>query len=612
MSWELNLRFCSFFRFHTCSVILFIWLIGLSSQSEGATIAQECQQIIQSKGKTNDSVRLHHLFEAHWAYTMGQFPETATALGYPGRHQAWTDYSSNAIQARKADLGPLLDAAKSIDSAKLQDGDATSLNLFRRNVEEDLSGTRFPSEFLAVTQMGGVIQDIPQTLQMMPGFKLQDFEDMIMRLNGVSNLVHQTISLLQMGLDSGITPPQITLRDVPNQIRTQIPDDPWKSPLLSRFSMLPDFLSNSQKQSLRDQAMAAYSSNALPAFKELYQFFGMKYVPGARTSIGMSELPNGRDWYAFNVRKSTTTRLTPKEIHQIGLSEVKRLRTEMDQLIAKTGFNGDLIQFSHFLRTDPQFFYDNPDELLRGYRDIAKRIDPELMRLFGHLPRLPYGVVPVPEYSEKSQTTAYYEPGTFVGGRPGRFYANTYDLKARPKWEMEALTLHESVPGHHLQISLAQELDIPEFRRHGTFTAFIEGWGLYAESLGDELGLYRDPYSKYGQLTYEMWRAIRLVLDTGIHSMGWSRDDALKFFHDNSSKADHDIMVEVDRYIAWPGQALAYKLGQLKIRELRKKAELKLGARFDVRKFHDAVLGNGALPLDLLEKQINEWLSRQD
>jgi uncharacterized protein (DUF885 family) len=612
MSWKLILRYCPLFRLHTYSAVLFIWLIGANSQLDGATITQECQRIIQSKGKTNDSVRLHQLFEAHWAYTMAQFPETATSLGYPGRHQTWTDYSPDAIKARKADLGPLLDAAKSIDSGKLQAGDATSLNLFRRNVEEDLSGTRFPSEFLAVTQMGGVIQDMPQTLQMMPGFKQEDFEDMIVRLNGVSNLVQQTINLLQKGLDSGITPPQITLRDVPNQIRTQIPDDPWKSPLLSRFSALPDFLSSDQKQSLRDRAMAAYSSNALPAFKQLYQFFGMKYVPGARTSIGMSELPNGSDWYAFNVRKSTTTALTPKEIHQIGLNEVKRLRTEMDRLIAKTGFNGDLVQFSHFLRTDPQFFFDKPDELLRGYRDIAKRIDPELMRLFGHLPRLPYGVVPVPEYSEKSQTTAYYEPGTFVGGRPGRFYANTYDLKARPKWEMEALTLHESVPGHHLQISLAQELDLPEFRRHGTFTAFIEGWGLYSESLGDELGLYRDPYSKYGQLTYEMWRAIRLVLDTGIHSMGWSRDDALKFFHDNSSKADHDIIVEVDRYIAWPGQALAYKLGQLKIRELRKKAEQKLGADFDVRKFHDAILGNGALPLDLLEKQMDEWLSRQN
>jgi uncharacterized protein (DUF885 family) len=542
---------------------------------------------------------------------MAQFPETATSLGYPGRHQTWTDYSFDAIQVRKSDLTPLLDAAKSIDPSKLQDGDITSLKLFRRNVEEDLSGTRFPLEYLAVTQMGGVIQDIPQTLQMMPAFKLQDYEDIIARLNGVSRLVHQTIDLLQKGLDNGITPPQISLRDVPNQIRTQIPDDPWKSPLLSRFLALPDFIPDTEKQTLRDRALAAYNTNALPAFKELYQFFGMKYLPGARASIGMSELPNGRDWYAFNVRRSTTTDLTPKQIHQIGLDEVKRLRAEMDPLIASTGFKGDLSQFSQFLRTDPRFFYDNPEELLRGYRDICKRIDPELMRLFGQLPRLPYGVARVPEYSEKAQTTAYYEPGTFVGGRPGLFYANTYDLKMRPKWEMEALTLHESVPGHHLQISLAQELDLPEFRRHGTFTAFIEGWGLYAESLGDELGLYRDPYSKYGQLTYEMWRAIRLVIDTGIHSMGWSRDDALKFFHDNSSKADHDIMVEVDRYIAWPGQALAYKLGQLKIRELRKRAEQKLGSRFDIRRFHDAVLGSGALPLDLLEKQMDEWLSRQ-
>ncbi len=280
----------------------------------------------------------------------------------------------------------------------------------------------------------------------------------------------------------------------------------------------------------------------------------------------------------------------------------------MDSVIASTGFKGSFADFAQFLRTDPQFFYADSASLVRGYRDIAKRIDPGLIRLFGKLPRLPYGVTTIPSYTARSQTTAYYQPGAPDAGRPGWFNVNTYDLKSRPKWEMEALSLHESVPGHHLQIALSQEMPgVPEFRRYGGYTAFVEGWGLYAESLGPELGMYQDPYSKFGQLTYEMWRAVRLVIDTGIHAMGWTRDQALQFFKDNAPKAEQDIIVEVDRYIAWPGQALAYKIGQLKIRELRDSASAALGAKFDIRAFHDEVLRNGALPLDLLEQDVREW-----
>jgi uncharacterized protein (DUF885 family) len=308
----------------------------------------------------------------------------------------------------------------------------------------------------------------------------------------------------------------------------------------------------------------------------------------------------------------TTTDLTPEQIHQLGLSEVARLRAEMEQVKAQAGFKGSLGEFFHFLRTDPRFFFTDKEALLVAYRDISKRVDPELPRLFGRLPRLPYGVFPVPEYSEKTQTTAYYMRGSLEAGRAGRYYANTYDLKSRPKWEMEALTLHEAVPGHHLQISLAQELEgLPEFRRFGGYTAFVEGWGLYAESLGPELGLYRDPYSKFGQLTYEMWRAIRLVVDTGMHAKGWTREQALQFFKDNSSKTEHDIVVEIDRYIVNPGQALAYKLGELKLKELRAHATQALGPRFDVRAFHDVVLGQGALPLAILEARVKEWVAQQ-
>jgi uncharacterized protein (DUF885 family) len=284
----------------------------------------------------------------------------------------------------------------------------------------------------------------------------------------------------------------------------------------------------------------------------------------------------------------------------------------MDRVIEESGFEGDFAAFTDFLRTDPQFYFDDGEELLRAYRDIAKRADAGLPALFGRLPQLPYGVTPVPAYAEKSQTTAYYEPGSMDAGRPGQFFANTYDLASRPKWEMEALTLHEAVPGHHLQIALSHELEeLPWFRRFGGYTAYIEGWGLYSESLGEGMGFYQDPYSKFGQLTYEMWRAIRLVVDTGMHSLGWSREQAIEFFRENTGKAEHDIVVEVDRYIVWPGQALAYKLGELKIKELKAMAKTELGEDFDIRAFHDQLLGDGALPLSVLETHMKEWVARQ-
>jgi uncharacterized protein (DUF885 family) len=284
----------------------------------------------------------------------------------------------------------------------------------------------------------------------------------------------------------------------------------------------------------------------------------------------------------------------------------------MDSVVTQTGFKGSFADFIQFLRTDPQFYFTDTASLLREYRDIAKRIDPGLIRLFGRLPRTPYGVIAVPAYAERNVTTAYYMPGSSEAARPGYFYANTYDLKSRPKWEMEALTVHEAVPGHHLQIALAQELEnVPEFRKHLGFTAFVEGWGLYSESLGHDLGLYTDPYSRFGALTYDMWRAVRLVLDTGLHSMGWSRQQAIDYFAANSSKPLHDITVEVDRYISWPGQALAYKIGQLKIRELRDHAHRELGDAFDVRAFHDEVLGAGAVPLNVLDTRIRAWVARK-
>jgi uncharacterized protein (DUF885 family) len=418
--------------------------------------------------------------------------------------------------------------------------------------------------------------------------------------------------LLQRGLAAGLTPPRITLRDVPAQAQNLVVDDPLTSPLLTAFIRFPAEVAAADQQRLRAAAVAAYRDSVAPAFRRLSAFLRDKYVPGARTTTGIRDLPNGMAWYQVRARASTTTDLTPEQIHAIGLAEVKRIRGQMDSVIAASGFKGTFAEFVQFLRTDPRFYWTTPEDLIRASRELMKRIDPELTKLFGTLPRLPYGVSPIPSYAERSQTTAYYQPGSPLAHRPGLYFVNTYNLPARPKWEMEALSLHEAVPGHHFQIALAQELDgVPEFRRFGGYTAFVEGWGLYGESLGGELGLYTDPYSKFGQLTYEMWRAIRLVIDTGIHTMGWTREQAIDYFKANAAKTEHDITVEVDRYIVWPGQALAYKIGELKIKELRAYATTTLGSRFDVRAFHDQVLGAGAVPLDALEARIRAWVAAQ-
>jgi len=557
-----------------------------------------------------DSVRLRRLIAQDWEYTMREYPEFATAVGYPGQNARWTDNSFEAIARRKRYLNETFATLQTIDRGKLGPTDQLNYDLFRRNFVDALQESRFPGELMPITQLGGVQQDVPSTIAQMPAASVHDYEDIVARLRAVPVLVDQTIALLERGLAAKITPPQITLRDVPAQALNLVVDDPLKSPLLAAFTKFPAAVPAAEQERLRAAAIAAYRDAVAPAFRKLNVFLAEKYVPGARTSIAMRDLPDGMTWYQVRARASTTTNLSPEHIHQIGLSEVKRIRGQMDSVIAASGFRGTFAEFVQLLRTDPRFYFTTPEDLLRASRDVAKRIDPELTRLFGTLPRLPYGVLPIPSYAERSQTTAYYQPGSPAGHRPGTYYVNTYNLPARPRWEMEALTLHEAVPGHHLQIALAQELEgVPEFRRYGGYTAFVEGWGLYSESLGGELGLYDDPYSKFGQLTYEMWRAIRLVIDTGIHTMGWSRQQAIDYFKANAAKTEHDITVEVDRYIVWPGQALAYKIGELKIKDLRAYASSTLRDRFDVRAFHDQVLGAGAVPLDILEGRIRAWVA---
>ncbi|MGH8223977.1 MAG: DUF885 domain-containing protein, partial [Woeseiaceae bacterium] len=384
------------------------------------------------------------------------------------------------------------------------------------------------------------------------------------------------------------------------------------SPFYRAFRDMPEAIPEDERERLRAAARKVIDDIIVPAYRRYGRYFSDTYLPASRESIGASALPDGQAFYEYRVRRYTTTQMTPDEVHRLGLSEVARIRGEMQLVIGEVGFDGDFDAFLEFLRTDPRFYYEAPEQLFDAYLAICKRIDPQLVKLFGKLPRMPYGLRPIPDNIAPDTTTAYYNRPAADGSRAGYYYVNLYRPEVRPKYEMEVLSVHEAMPGHHLQIALQMELgDMPAFRRYSGFTAFVEGWGLYSESLGYDLGLYQDPYSRFGALTYEMWRAVRLVVDTGMHYKGWTRQQAIDFFKANAAKTEVDIVNEIDRYIGWPGQALAYKIGQLKMLELRRKAEESLGDAFDIRAFHDALLGGGALPLEILETRMTRWLADQ-
>ncbi len=593
------------------TLLLCVLVTPFSAQAALSDFSTQLESVAANSGFDNEGARLLKLLDVLYDYNMTEFPELATQEGYPGQNHRWTDWSEKAVERRRQETRKLFAVIQKIERESLTPAAKLDYDLAYKVLGWNVESLQFPEELLPLNQMGGVQQDIAQLMTIMPATKRAEYDAIMARLHATPKAIDQTIALMKRGVAQGVTPPKITLRNVPGQVGNQLFDDPLQSPLLTAFRKFPASIDANDQNKLRADASELYRREIAPAFERLLNFLEQDYLPNARTTIGAEDLPEGEAWYRFRAMRSTTTSSTPQQIHKIGLDEVKRIRAEMGRVIKNSGFNGSFDEFTQFLRTDPQFFFKEKEQLLVAYRDIAKRADAELPKLFGTLPRLPYGVKAIPAYAEKSQTTAYYMPGSVEAARPGIFYANTYDLKSRPSWEMEALTVHEAMPGHHLQIALAQEqTDLHLWRRQLLFfTAFVEGWGLYSESLGEDMGFYTDPYSKFGQLTYEMWRAIRLVVDTGMHSMGWSRQKAIDFFKANSAKTQHDIEVEIDRYIVWPGQALAYKIGELKLQELRAYAEATLGEEFDVRSFHDRVLEAGPLPLDILEQRLKQWVN---
>jgi uncharacterized protein (DUF885 family) len=552
---------------------------------------------------------LHDLFSAEWDYDMQQSPDRASELGDRRWNDRWPDDSLEAFARRNQHKQDVLAQMAKIDRASLSPADQLNYDLFRKRYRESVEEYKFHGFLLRLNQREG-IQTRDELADSLRFETLKDYEDWIARLRAFPSLMDQNIALMRQGMRERVVHPKVIMERIPAQIDKQIVSEPTQSGFYRPFRRFSKQISAADQQRLQQEARQAVEQQIAPAFKKFKEFFVSEYLPACFDQVGIWQMPDGAERYAFLARRFTTTDATPEEIHQIGLKEVARIRAEMDQIIQQSGFKGSREEFFKFLRTNPQFYYKTPDDLFEAYKALAKTVDPNLVKVFRTLPREPYGVEAIPAVAAPDTTAAYYRPGAADGSRAGTYFVNLYKPETRPKWEMTVLTLHESVPGHHLQIARAHELgEQPMFRRFGEYTAFVEGWGLYAESLGEDMGLYADPYSKFGQLTYQMWRAVRLVVDTGIHTKHWTRDQAIQYFMDNAPKAELDIVNEIDRYIAWPGQALAYKMGELKIQELRTCARQELAPKFDLKEFHDVVLGSGALPLDILGRNVDRWIA---
>jgi len=551
------------------------------------------------------------LLDEAWEWHLAENPMVASRAGDRRYNKDWSDGSLAAIERRHLERRDFLRRVYAIDRAALPEADKLNYELFRRDLQRRVDEHQFKGYLMPFSQRGGV-QNLDSQASYLRFETVGDYEDWLARMDKIDTVVDQTIEVANRGIEQGLVLPRVLMERIPDQIAVQLVDKGEDSPFYRTFETLPDAIGQKDQQRLRTAALKTIEDTVVPAYRKLARYFDKTYLPATRDTVGLSNLPNGSAWYEFLARRYTTTVMTPDEIHRTGLEEVKRIRGEMQAIIDELGFEGDFSDFLTFLRTDPQFYYDNPEDLYEAYLATSKRIDPELVKLFGTLPRMPYGVKPIPDAIAPDTTTAYYSRPAADGSRAGIYWVNLYKPEVRPKYEIEVLSVHEAMPGHHLQLAIQQELgNMPNFRRYSGFTAFVEGWGLYSESLGYDLGLYEDPYSRFGALTYDMWRAVRLVVDTGIHYKGWTRQQAIDFFKDNAAKTEHDIVNEIDRYIVMPGQALAYKIGQLKILSLRAHAEATLGEDFDVRAFHDELLGAGALPLDILQQRMDAWLAQQ-
>ncbi len=554
----------------------------------------------------NHQVQFNSLLDTEWERMINDNPVYASSMGDLTNNTEWSDTSIDKIYQNHQIELQILSQLEEFDIKNFTEENQVNYFLFRKQYENSVEAYTFKKFLMPFSHRGG-IQLEHETTSIVPLRNKQNFLDWIERLSKINTLIDDAIEKAKIGIDQGIVPPRYLMEKVYKQIELQVFVEPKDSPFYRVFKDINKGIDSSEE--IQQKALNVIKTIVIPAYARLHTFFKEDYLPACRTSIGIKEIKNGKEYYEFLARKFTTTNLTPLEIHEIGLAEVDRIREEMEAVIEEVNWDGSFKAFLDDLRTNPKFYYDTSEDLFEAYLATSKRIDPELVKLFKVLPSMPYGLKPIPMESAPDTTTAYYQRPAADGSRAGYYFVNLYRPEVRPKYEIEVLSVHEAMPGHHLQIALAMELDLPNFRKYGGITAYVEGWGLYSEKLGYDLGLYQDPYSKFGQLTYDMWRAIRLVVDTGMHYFDWSRQDAINYFLNNSAKTKQDVLNEVDRYINWPGQALAYKIGQLKILELKADAELAFGDNFNIKDFHHEILKRGALPLDTLEKYINEWIT---
>ena len=569
-----------------------------------------------SEETVDASAVLATLFDEHFERNLELNPLSATAIGddrYDDRMAL-----SNSQEYRDAETAldeEFLTRLLAIDPEALSYQEQLSYDIFRIKREQSLEGNQFPSYLQPMNQfylMTNFFVQLGSGSSLHPFKTFQNYDDFLSRADDFVTNIDLAIDNMKEGMRQGIVQPKILMVKVIPQIEAHIVDSAEESKFWMPITNMPEEFSAEDRERLTAAYKDAIENKFIPAFERLNNFIGDEYIAASRDTVGRGDQPNGKNWYAYMVKVRTTTDMTPDEIHQIGLDEVARIHGEMHAVMEEVGFEGDLKDFFDFLNTDDQFFYDEPDDLIQGYRDMSDNIENLAKSIFDVAPKTAFEVRRVEAFREASASGGSYMAGTPDGSRPGVFYANAYNIKARPKWAMESLYLHEAIPGHHFQISLQRENeDLPRARRFGGFTAYSEGWGLYAETLGKELGVYTDSYQYFGALNAELWRALRLVVDTGLHAKGWSRQDVLDYMYENSAVAPARAISEAERFMAIPGQALAYKIGQLKIREIRNNAEERLGDKFDVIAFHREILKDGAMPLSMLESKLDRWIDEQ-
>ncbi len=559
--------------------------------------------------RATESDKLHDLFAREWQVRLAENPLLATSVGVHVYDARLPSLAPADLERRDEQARDFLAELDRLDREGLPPTDLVSADIFRAQLENARAAYRFGDHQIPFNADWGFYSSFARLPFEMPLATVADYERYLARLREWPRYVGEQIDWMREGMSRGMTQPRVVLEGIEVNFTTHLVEDPTRSVFWSPFEEFPAGVPESEHSRLRQAARQVILGPVVRGYRTLLGFFQSEYVPSARTAVGASELPDGTAYYAHKIKEFTTLEMTPQAIHDLGLREVERIRGDMERAIEEVGFAGTFTEFLEFLRTDPRFYAATPEELLRRAAWIAKTMDGKLPALFGTLPRLPYTVEAVPPDLAPKFTGGRYVESPIGSTQPGKYWVNTYALETRPFYNQEALTLHEAVPGHHLQVALNQELtDLPPFRRFSYLSAFGEGWGLYSEWLGIEAGFYTDSYSNFGRLTYEMWRACRLVVDTGLHAMGWTREQAMEFLASNTALSRHEVRTETDRYISWPGQALAYKLGELKIRDLRRRAESALGPAFDVRAFHDAVLAHGSVPLDVLDRLLNEWI----